>query len=59
MLALLHLVQAALPLLERTPEEGRAKVIALSSHGSHMALPFYGLIGSSKRPTPFRTGTHW
>ena len=47
-LALLHLVQAALPLLERNPGEGRSKIIALSSHGSHMALPFYGLIGSSK-----------
>ena len=45
-LALLHLVQAALPLLERS--EGRAKVVAISSHGSHMALPWYGLIGSSK-----------
>ena len=28
--------------------QGRAKVIALSSHGSDMALPWYGLIGSSK-----------
>ena len=45
-LALLYLVQAALPLLERST--GRAKVIALSSHGSDMALPWYGLIGSSK-----------
>ena len=34
-----------MPLLER----GRpGKVIALSSHGSDMALPWYGLIGSSK-----------
>ena len=47
-LALLYLVQAAMPLLERKEDEGRSKVIALSSHGSHMALPFYGLIGSSK-----------
>jgi len=45
-LALVHLVQAALPLLERST--GRAKVIALSSHGSHLALPNYGLVGGSK-----------
>ncbi len=44
--ALIFLVQAALPLLERS--EGRAKVIGLSSHGSNMALPMYGLIGSTK-----------
>lgn len=44
--ALMFLVQSALPLLERS--EGRAKVIALSSHGSQMALPMYGLIGASK-----------
>lgn len=45
-LALLYLVQSALPLLEKSA--GRGKVIALSSHGSDMALPWYGLIGSSK-----------
>ena len=45
-LALLYLVQSALPLLERGP--GRGKVIALSSHGSDTALPWYGLIGSSE-----------
>jgi enoyl-[acyl-carrier protein] reductase III len=45
-LALLYLVQAAVPLLEKS--QGRAKVIAISSHGSDMALPWYGLIGSSK-----------
>lgn len=45
-LALLYLVQAAMPLLEKS--QGRAKVIALSSHGSDMALPWYGMIGSSK-----------
>jgi enoyl-[acyl-carrier protein] reductase III len=45
-LALLTLVQQARTLLEREP--GRAKVIALSSHGSHRALPAYGLIGASK-----------
>lgn len=44
--ALMSLVQSALPLLERA--EGRANVIALSSHGSHRALPSYGLIGSTK-----------
>ncbi|MCR4413723.1 MAG: SDR family oxidoreductase [Thermoguttaceae bacterium] len=45
-LALVYLVQAALPLLEKS--EGRAKVVAISSHGSHLALPWYGLIGGSK-----------
>ncbi|MBN1590975.1 MAG: SDR family oxidoreductase [Pirellulales bacterium] len=45
-LALIYLVQAALPLLERGPHRG--KVVAISSHGSHMALPMYGLIGGSK-----------
>ena len=45
-MALVYLVQAALPLLERGP--GRGKVVAISSHGSHMALPMYGLIGASK-----------
>ncbi|MBA4031077.1 MAG: 1-cyclohexenylcarbonyl CoA reductase [Planctomyces sp.] len=44
--ALLFLVQAAHPLLERSLD--RAKVVAISSHGSHMALPMYGLIGTSK-----------
>ncbi len=47
-LALLYLVQAAMPLLDRKEGEGRSKVITLSSHGSNIALPFYGLIGSSK-----------
>ncbi len=45
-LSLVFLVREALPLLERSV--GRAKVIAISSHGSHMALPMYGLIGGSK-----------
>jgi enoyl-[acyl-carrier protein] reductase III len=44
--ALLFLMQSALPLLRR--KEGRAKVIALTSHGSRFALPLYGLIGSTK-----------
>ncbi len=45
-LSLVYVVRAALPLLQKS--EGRAKVIAISSHGSHMALPMYGLIGGSK-----------
>ncbi len=45
-MALLYLVQQSIRLLERS--DRRAKVIALSSHGSNMALPFYGLIGGSK-----------
>ncbi|MEM9587926.1 MAG: SDR family oxidoreductase [Planctomycetota bacterium] len=45
-LALIHLVKAAAPLLEKATDRG--KVVALSSHGSHMALPMYGLIGGSK-----------
>ncbi len=44
--ALIRLVQASLPLLEGS--ESRSKVIALSSHGAHMALPMYGTIGCSK-----------
>lgn len=45
-LALVLLVQRALPLLEKG--QSRGKVIAISSHGSEMALPWYGLIGGSK-----------
>lgn len=45
-LALIHLVQAAVKLMEKAP--GRSKVIALSSHGSHMAIPMYGAVGGSK-----------
>jgi enoyl-[acyl-carrier protein] reductase III len=45
-MALLYLAQAALPLLTRGPH--RSKIVAISSHGSHMALPMYGLIGGSK-----------
>ncbi|ADG67505.1 short-chain dehydrogenase/reductase SDR [Planctopirus limnophila DSM 3776] len=44
--ALLFLVQAAHPLLGQSVD--RAKIVAISSHGSHMALPWYGLIGTSK-----------
>lgn len=45
-LSLVYVVRAALPLLQKS--KGRAKVVAISSHGSHMALPMYGLIGGSK-----------
>lgn len=45
-LALIHLAKAAAPLLEVGTDRG--KIIAISSHGSHMALPMYGLIGGSK-----------
>jgi enoyl-[acyl-carrier protein] reductase III len=45
-MALIHLVQASFRMLERS--EGRAKVVAISSHGSHMALPWYGTVGGSK-----------
>lgn len=44
--ALLCLAQAAWPLMQRS--RGRAKIVALSSHGSTRALPAYGLIGASK-----------
>jgi len=44
--ALIFLVRAATPLLERSA--GRARVIVLSSHGAEKALPMYGLIGSTK-----------
>ncbi len=43
---LIYLIQSTLPLLESS--EGRAKVVVMSSHGSHMALPMYGTIGGSK-----------
>jgi enoyl-[acyl-carrier protein] reductase III len=45
-LALINLIQPAMPLLARS--EGRAKVVAISSHGSQIALPMYGLVGTSK-----------
>jgi enoyl-[acyl-carrier protein] reductase III len=44
--ALLFLMQSALPMMRR--QEGRSKVIALSSYGSRFAVPMYGLIGSTK-----------
>ncbi len=45
-LAFILLVQNGLKLLKKA--SGRAKVIAISSHGSHLALPMYGMIGASK-----------
>ena len=45
-LAMIRLVQTAITLLEKGPLRG--KVVGLSSHGSHRALPMYGLIGGSK-----------
>ncbi len=45
-MALLHLVQKARPLLQNSSD--RAKVVALSSHGADRALSHYGLIGASK-----------
>ena len=44
--ALVTLVQASRPLLQKS--QGLAKVVAISSHGSHRALPNYALIGASK-----------
>jgi len=43
---LIYLVQAGVPLLEKSTH--RAKIVAISSHGSFMALPMYGTIGTSK-----------
>ena len=43
---LISLVQATLPLFQKN--SGFVRVIGLSSHGSHRALPAYGLIGGSK-----------
>jgi len=45
-LALISLVQASVPLLKKSTT--RAKIVAISSHGSTMAIPWYGLIGASK-----------
>lgn len=48
--ALMLLAQGALPLMTNNADADapRRKIIALSSHGSHRALPAYGLIGASK-----------
>lgn len=45
-LPIIHLAQTAYPLMQKA--NGRAKMIALSSHGSFKALHWYGLIGASK-----------
>jgi enoyl-[acyl-carrier protein] reductase III len=45
-LALMYLVQSAMPLLEK--ETGRGKVVTISSHGAVTGLPMYGLVGASK-----------
>ena len=45
-MALMYLVQSAMPLLEKEPQ--RAKVVTISSHGSIAGLPMYGLVGASK-----------
>lgn len=45
-LSLVHLLKSAALLLEQA--NGRGKAVVLSSHGTHMALPMYGLIGGSK-----------
>lgn len=44
--SLMLLTQAALPWMKH--DGPRRKIVALSSHGSHRALPAYGLIGASK-----------
>lgn len=45
-LSVVYLVRAAQSLLVN--KNYRTKVIALSSHGSEMALPMYGVVGTSK-----------
>lgn len=45
-LPLIRLVRGAAPLLKKN--DRRSKIVAISSHGSHIALPWYGLIGASK-----------
>jgi enoyl-[acyl-carrier protein] reductase III len=59
-LSMVYLLKAAAPLLERGRErgEGRGKVVVLSSHGTHMALPMYGLIGGSKAAVT-SLARHW
>ncbi|MAT73170.1 MAG: 1-cyclohexenylcarbonyl CoA reductase [Planctomycetaceae bacterium] len=47
-LPLITLAQAARGLLVRDQGQDRAKIVALSSHGSRLGLPAYGLIGASK-----------
>ncbi|MBL6711728.1 MAG: SDR family oxidoreductase, partial [Planctomycetes bacterium] len=45
-MSLVHLLKAASPMLQQS--DGRGKAVVLSSHGTHMALPMYGIIGGSK-----------
>lgn len=45
-LSFIHLLKTSSKLLQGS--KGRSKVIALSSHGAHIALPMYGLIGGTK-----------
>ena len=45
-MSLVPLLKAASPKLQEA--EGRGKAVVLSSHGTHMALPMYGIIGGSK-----------
>jgi enoyl-[acyl-carrier protein] reductase III len=45
-MALMYLVQSAMPLLEAG--NSRGKVVTISSHGAIAGLPMYGLIGASK-----------
>lgn len=45
-MSLVHLLKGSAPLLEAGSSRG--KVVVLSSHGTHMALPMYGLIGGTK-----------
>ena len=45
-LSLVHLLKASAPLLEAWC--GRGKVVVLSSHGTPVAQPLYGLVGGSK-----------
>jgi enoyl-[acyl-carrier protein] reductase III len=44
--ALMLLTQACVPWM--TDTRHHRKIVAISSHGSHLALPAYGLIGASK-----------
>jgi enoyl-[acyl-carrier protein] reductase III len=46
--AFMLLLQHASPLLERSKEEPRSKVVTISSWGAERALPMYGVIGASK-----------
>lgn len=55
-LSLVHLLQESAPLLEGSTHRG--KVVVLSSHGTHMALPMYGLIGGTKAAVT-SLARHW